>query len=169
MTASLISAAFLVGMPLRRMFGGWLGLSRSVCTVLIISASAAPFWWRWGGFADVHVVGPLHLPEWALALTATALVAAHWTDGHRFDRPWLLLGRYGWVPLLLALATKVWPVASVGPLVTLSAVACRWWAARVILPFDHDPEMVMLDGWEGWWEMALGGVSMAAFWAAALV
>ncbi len=42
MTIRVLLLAFLAGAILRRMFGGWIGLPRSICTALIVTFSAAP-------------------------------------------------------------------------------------------------------------------------------
>lgn len=169
MIAAILATAFVFGALLRRVFGGWLGLSRSLCAALIIGASAAPAWWAWGGFEPwpVPLVGGL--PMWAKALLVTGLAAVFWTDGHRFDRPWMLLGRYGWPMIPLAAISGVWAVLAVGPVVAGAAVLARWYATPVELPWDDAPEQQMADGWTAWWEIVLGGVGMCAFWSAALL
>lgn len=167
MTAALPISAVL-GALLRRIFGGWLGISRPVCVAAIVVVTAAPAWWAWVSFEPwpVPVVGSL--PMWARALTVTALAAMFWTDGHRFDRPWMLLVRYGWPPAVLALVSGVWSVAIVGPAVAASAAACRILdLPPVRLPWDRGRRR-MIDGWEAWWEISLGAIGVSAFWAAVL-
>jgi hypothetical protein len=116
MIEALIALGYVLGAFLRRMFGGWIGLRRSLCTILIVSATVAPFWTMWHGGLDwdslrvalggVSIPFPVPtgeaelLPLLALmgvsftvpvivkALLATAFLWVHWVDGHRFDCPW---------------------------------------------------------------------------------
>lgn len=170
MTAAiLVPLGALLGLPLRRMFGGWLGLSRSLCVAILVVATVAPAWWTWGNFQswELPVVGCA--PMAIKALVVTLLAAGFWTDGHRFDRPLMLLGRYGWAPVVLAIVTGFWPAVLVGPVVAGAAVVFRWWAAPVVLPWDSPQRRQMLDGWAAWWECSLGAIGVGVFWAAALV
>lgn len=159
----------LLGLFLRRMLGGWLGLSRSICVAILVVATVAPAWWAWGSFQDTTIPLLGCVPQATKALIATALAVMFWTDGHRFDRPWMLLGRYGWGPVVLAIVTGFWPVVLVGPLVAGAAVVFRWWGGPIVLPWDDPPRRQMLDGWAAWWECSLGAIGLSAFWAAALV
>lgn len=172
----ILIAAFLYGALAGRCFGGWLGLSRTFRLALFLPA-----------ILPAMAVYPLH-PDilfWPGAIPpvygfiATGIIIAllfiHLSDGHRYDRPWKILLRYGWAPLLLAVLTETPVVAATGPVIALAAAACRMWEfPAVLLPWDRvgvkdssgrilqEPSQ-MLDGWAAYWEMIKGGATMVAW------
>lgn len=166
MTVLILIFAFLLGAFLRRMFGGWIGWSRSVCTAMIVTASAAPFWWFW------HDLTPwiFGIPIFVKALICTAAVWLHWVDGHDFSKPWKLAYRYSMYLIPIALVTGAWWVLLAGPIAAVSIIGFKAVVpGPITFPWDDPPRMVMWDGYEGVWEsLGLGGPSFVLIWSAAL-
>jgi len=176
----ILIVAFLYGAIVGRMFGGWLGQSRAMRLLLFMPA-IVPAAWTYPIFPELlwfDAVPPEH--GLIIGITAAALLTGllllHLSDGHRYDRPWKILMRYGWAPVPVALITGYWPVALAGPAIALAAAICRIAKFRaVLLPWDKEPVtdssgrvlvpgQYMLDGWAAYWEMAKGGVTVLA-WA----
>lgn len=161
----ILLSAYLLGAFLRRMFGGWIGWSRSVCTAMIVTASAAPFWCHW------HTLDPwiFGVPVFVKALICTVAVWLHWVDGHRFDQPWKLAYRYSMYLIPVVLVTQAWWVLACGPIAALSIVLClRLVKGPIPMPWDT-PTQITWDGYEGVWEsLGLGGPSFVLIWSATL-
>lgn len=116
--------------------------------------------------------GWLILPPWQAAV-ASAIMVGHWPDGHRYDKPWYLLGRYSYAPLSLGLflaagpmlaATLAgfigspmlvwWPSPWVACLALVGALTALGYAkARMEKPRPRGP---FLDGWSSWGELFAG-------------
>jgi hypothetical protein len=157
--ALLLCLVFVLGALHRRTFGGWWGVR---------GALMRPTPALWGL--------PALLVWWPAGLLLVALSVLHWNDGHRYDRPWKVLLRYGWAPLVLALASGWYWAALLGPAVALADALARIWRLPALwLPWDRVWRNTqgtairtrqMIDGWAAWWEGFLGGAS-ALTWVAA--
>ena len=181
MLAFVLTAFFLYGMAAGRIFGGWLGLSRPLRIALFLPAilpALAVYPLNpellWGGVIPKGMGFAIGLSG---CLITIGLLALHIADGHRYDRPWKILLRYGWAPLILTAMTGTYAIALTGPVIALAAAICRICDfSAVLLPWDRveikdssgqivQQPSQMLDGWAAYWEMIKGGATMLA-WAA---
>lgn len=79
----------LAGMYFRRCFGGYLGIRRPV--LFALSPLLALPW--------------MFVPDMSLAhrLLVVLMLSLNWADGHKWERPELMVLRYTWMPALVAL------------------------------------------------------------------
>jgi hypothetical protein len=162
MTFFALFASFALGLFHGRLFGGFLairgGIMRATPIVWAIPSAVTLDWWQGVAMAILSVV--------------------QWNDGHRFDRPWRILTRYGLVgPIGVGLVTGFWWVLLIGPISASAAALFRIFALPSIsTPFDiqDDPDtaavetQLLLDGWAAYWEALTRGMGALGWTAAAL-
>jgi hypothetical protein len=139
--------AFVAGALWRRLYGGavpW--ITHPICLVAAtLFVVPAAFCWPW----------------WA-ALAVYGLIILQFTPGERFDEPSSSIARYGYVPLLLAL----WLQPPTPILIALVMLGPLFGAAHALLLYFGTKEPIwppFIDGWGAYWELLIGGVSMAMF------
>ena len=166
----------LFGAVGRRIFGGWLGFPRSLCTLGLVIISATPFWFTgllnpWFTLPFIGIV----VPKIVMVILITVSTLLHWVDGVRFDLPFWgdrkspLLRYSYYAPLFIALFTGFWPVLVVGPLVAAGYyIAPKLTLPTITLPWDTAGQKTV-DGPIALAEFWLGFVSVSAFWAAAFL
>jgi len=79
----VIASAAVVDAGLRRVFGGYLGLPRSTCTVAIVAWNVLP--WFILSSASYDVWG-IQVPGYWMGALALALVWPHWVFGHDYAK-----------------------------------------------------------------------------------
>lgn len=161
--SAALFVAFVLGLAHGRIFGGFLGIRggimRATPIVWALPSAFALDWWQ------------------AIAMAVLSIV--QWNDGHRFDRPWRILTRYGLVgPIGVVLVTGFWWVLLIGPISACAAALFRICALPGIsTPFDipddpdtaYDETQRLLDGWAAYWESLTRGLSALGWTAAALL
>lgn len=187
MTLTLLYAigiiALIIGIVWGRAFGGWLDLSKTALRLIGVAVTSVPAWFVfWDtSWQSIDLFGfAFSIPMLVIPTAITALVFAHMSDGHRYDRPWKILLRYGWAPILLALIIGYWPLVLIGPVAAGAAALCRMLDLPGIwLPWDTKPlfdrygqtviePMQMFDGWASYWESFTRGFSVSLIFVAPL-
>jgi len=140
----IVIAISAIGFGLwRRMFGGWLSLSRVMLLCLSVAGAAALAYHRWG-------------IDWRVAVVA-ACWAWLWADGHKFDPPGKVLAYRYLAPMAVcgAIVGIPWLVL-IGP-----GIFAAYWASWRIWPAFRFGSII--DGCYSYAELAAG------FWAGAVL
>ena len=159
----LLFVAFAAGLLHGRIFGGFLGIRGGIMR-------ATPIAWAFPSAIAF---------DWWQAIAMAALSIVQWNDGHRFDRPWRILTRYGLAgPFGVVLVTGFWWVLAIGPISAGAAALFRMLRLPGIETlFDvpdnpdtpEDETQRLLDGWAAYWETLTRGLSALGWTAAALL
>lgn len=145
----------VVGGTLRHLQGGLdaqFGMHRwqDVTLYSLLVAPAAVVYWHTAWFG-VPWLGLLKVA----VLLALFIVDMVWKQD--FSKPWKVVVRFGTLPVAAALVTGWLPLVLVGPVLG----ACTWVLKK------YGPRIPLLlpywDGWEAGWELAVGGVTGAAW------
>lgn len=153
--------AFLLGGGLRHLQGGLdavFGLHRwqVVIGYGLLAAPAATVYWHHPLFG----VQDLALLK---AVALAVLFMADMTLAQDYSKPWKVLWRFGWAPILVVMITGWWPAALVGLILAVGTWALKTWGPLVPLWKPY------WDGWETGWELMIGSVTGAAWVLAPLL